>query len=230
MPHTPNGHGANGRPVDPTSLDLRAVWTAEVDRVASRRRWGLALLAIGVVHLVAFLGLQTLLWVTGGLPHWPYPVSWIAEFAAVCATMQAICGTGWLREPGMAGVVVRVWGTFFILSFNLAANNEFTGWEIDWFKASWCTLATFGFATMSWLFSLWFLVPAVGFYFLGLFAVHYAGLFYLAHGLSWWLTLTVIGGWLERRRRQRVGAAMLGHDRERFRSPAVAAPGRSMDS
>lgn len=199
MPHSTNGYASSPRPGEP--LDLRAAWTAEVDRVAARRRWGLALIALGGIHLAGSLWLQSLLWVTGGRPHWPYPITWLVEFAAVCATMRAICGSGWLREPGMPGVVARVWGTFFILSFNLASSNDLTGWEIEWFKSAWCTLGTFGWATMAWLFSLRFLIPAVGFYFVGLLTVAFPGESYLIHGLAWAVTLVGVGRWLDRRRR-----------------------------
>lgn len=198
MPSATNGYASSHRQVEP--LDLRAAWIAEVDRAAARRRWGQALLALGAIHLIGALWLQTLVWTTGGRPHWPYPITWLVELGVVLATMRWICGAGWLREPGMPAVVARVWGTFFILSFNLAASNDLYGWDVDWFKSAWCTLGTFGWATMAWLFSLRFLVPAVGFYFTGLLIVAFPRESYLIHGVAWGVTLVGVGNWLERRR------------------------------
>lgn len=203
MPSSTNGHASPHRQDEPPNL--KAAWTAEVDRVAARRRWGRALMALGAIHLASSLWLQLLGRLTGGWPHWPYPVTWLVEFAVVLAAMRWVCGPGWLREPGMPGVVARVWGTFFILSFNLAASNDLYGWDVDWFKSAWCTLGTFGWATMAWLFSLWFLVPAVGFYFVGLLIVALPEGSYVLHGLAWAATLGGVGYWLERRRLERIG-------------------------
>ena len=57
--------------------------------------------------------------------------------------------------------MARVWITFLILAFSSASLNSLVGFETDWFKATWATLATFGFATMAWIFHLGFLIPAV---------------------------------------------------------------------
>jgi hypothetical protein len=103
-------------------------------------------------------------------------------------------------------VVVRVWATYLILAFNAATMNSLMGWSADWFKPSWATLATFGFATMAWLFGLRFLIPAVQMYFTGLLMVQFPHYQYLIFGLSWWLALQAIGLVL---RRPGVGSTIL---------------------
>ena len=174
---------------------------ADLTRIAARDRWGRALILMGWIHL-AFFGLCQLIYdpnVHGDPRH---VILWVLEVATVVGMLRALLGPGWMRATPLGGVIVRVWGTFFILAFNLATINSLTGWDLNWFKLAWATLSTFGFATMAWLVNPWFLVPAVQMYVTGLLMVRFPALIYLIYGASWWAALQGIGLILERRRLQ----------------------------
>jgi hypothetical protein len=156
-------------------------------------------MAVGAVHLGSFLACQAV-YTAGVRAEWVSLVLWGAELAAVLTALRLVAGAGWFRESPAVGLVLRVWVTFLILSFNVASLNTLTGWAVDWFKLGWCTLASFGFATMAWLFGLRFLVPAFQMYFTGLLIVRFPDWAYLIHGLSWWAALQYIGLDLVRRR------------------------------
>src|SRR5262249_40823817 len=107
-------------------------------------------------------------------------------------------------------VIARLWVTFLILSFNVATLNALTGWESLWFKASWGTLSTFLFATLAWLFTLKFLIPAVMMYFTALLMARYPEWNNLFYGLSWCAAL--LGTAHTVRKAERLG---------RFHSPSM---------
>jgi len=178
----------------------RARLAADLGRIAVRDRWGLALIAIGWLHLVVFLACQFLVWnrLLGG---WPYLLLWTLEFIAVLAIFRRVAGKGWIRTTPMAGIVARIWGTFLILAFNAMSLNTLTGWSLVWFKPVWATLSSFGFATMGWLVTPWFLLVAVHMYFTGLLMALNNETGYLVYAVSWWAALQVIGLVLEWRRR-----------------------------
>jgi hypothetical protein len=195
-------HGAPGLQVivlmdDATKslADLRSCKTILVHdlvRVAARDRWGQGLLVIGWLHLGFFLICQVLYARGDRAPAHFIPL-WMADVAAVLISFRLIAGPGWMRATPLAGVIVRVWATYLILAFNAATMNGLMGWSAEWFKPSWATLATFGFATMAWLIGLRFLIPAVQMYFTGLLMIQFPQLQYLIFGLSWWLALQAIG-------------------------------------
>jgi len=116
--------------------------------------------------------------------------------------MRLVAGKGWLYEAPAVGLIFRVWVTFLILSFNTVMLNGMLGFdhESDFFKVIWCTLASFGFATMAWLFGLRYLIPAFQMYFTGLFIFAFPAWGYLIHGASWFLVLQLIGIDMDRRR------------------------------
>ncbi len=178
----------------------KAVWLAEIRRVAVAHRWPWAIAALGWLHLAFFLMCQSLVWfLPEPRPLWPFPVLWFVEVGAVVGTMCRICGRRWAGGSPIGLVVVRVWATYLILAFGLSTLNSFSGWEHSWYKPVWGTLGTFGFATMAWLFNPWFLVPAVQMYFTSLLMVRFPDLNFLIHGLSWWVALNGIGLILARR-------------------------------
>jgi hypothetical protein len=187
---------------------------ADFARVVDRDRWGLGLIMIGWIHLAFSLTYQLLYAheLRGASIFLPL---WASEVAVVTYSMRRVAGRGWNRSTPLAEVVVRVWATFLILSMSVATLNELTGWALDWFKVVWCTLGSFGFATMAWLLSLWFLVPAFQMYFTGLLIASHPELSYLIHGISWWAALQGIGWILERRRARRI-AALAASDEDGF--------------
>jgi hypothetical protein len=192
----------------------RAGLAADLHRVAVRDRWGRALIAIGWLHLAVFLACQLLVWkaILGGAP---YLALWSLELLGMFVIFRRIAGRGWVHRTPMAGVVLRIWVTFLILAFNAMSLNNLTGWSIVWFKPAWATLSSFGFATMAWLVSPWFLLAAVQMYFTGLLMALNNETGYLVYALSWWVALQAIGLVLERRRK-------LGTSRHHFDGPRLA--------
>src|SRR5512135_275119 len=193
----------------PALHGYKAALVKDLARVALRDRWGRAIMAIGWVHLAFFLICQAI-FSRGDRTASHFVALWIADLLATLGTFRLIAGPGGVRSTPLAGVVVRVWATYLILTFNAATMNSLMGWTLDWFKPSWATLGTFGFATMAWLLGLRFLIPAIQMYFTGLLMVRFPESNYLIFGLSWWAALQVIGRLLERRRAR---DAALGSDR-----------------
>jgi hypothetical protein len=177
----------------------KAAWVADLDRVAARDRWGVALSAIGWVHLGFFLVCQRIHSV-GDRTGSHYVALWATELAVVLWIVRRVAGRHWYRSTPLAGLVARVWGTFLILSLNLASMNTMTGLDHEWFKPVLCTLSTFGFATMAYLISLRFFIPAVWMYFTGLLMVMKLDQSYLIYGVSWCGVLQGLAWTLERRR------------------------------
>src|SRR5262249_24902202 len=154
------------------------------DEVSLRGRWGLALMIVGWVHLADFLAGQAIYKedVRGDLRHLAL---WVLEVVAVVAGVRRLAGKGGWRDSPAASRMVVVWGRFLILTFNSATYNTLTGWGVDWFKASWATLSTFGFATLAWLIDLRFLFLAVQMYFTGLLLIRFPHQSYVIYGVSW---------------------------------------------
>ena len=147
-------------PLSPPANDWRAALHAEMRDVGIRRPWGrAALMAVGWVHLVFFLACQAV-YTWGHKSERLTLLLWVLELAAVLVAMRRVAGRDWIRESPGVTLVVRVWVTFLILSFNVASLNHLTGYTIDWFKPAGCTLASFGFATLAWLFGR--PIPGVG--------------------------------------------------------------------
>ena len=185
----------------PTFSEGRAAWVADLGRVASRDRWGVALIGAGCVHLAFFLLCQAM-HAAGDRRGWHYVGLWALELATVLGMIRRVAGPGWVRATPLAGLIARVWGTVLILSFNLASLNSLSGLDHEWFKPVLCTVAAFGFMMMAYLISAWFFALAVQMSFTGMLMTLYLEYSYLIHGLSWWVALVTIGGILEARRRR----------------------------
>lgn len=176
----------------------KAVLGDETRATFGRGGYPAALMAAGWVHLGFFLVCQWL-YDPAIESDVRFPIVWSLEILAVIATMRAAAGRGWWNRTPAASLVVRMWGTFLILSFNLATMNTLTGWELDWFKPVWATLSTFLFAMLAWLFDLRFLIFAVQMYFTGLLMVQLPAWNYLIYGVSWCAALQVLGWHLGRK-------------------------------
>ncbi len=177
----------------------QAMLWAELRESAARRPWGRALMAIGGVHL-AFFTVCQVVYSAGVRAEWPSLLLWSSEVGAVLFVLRFVAGRDWLKDVPAIGLIARVWITFLILSFNAASLNTLTGWAVDFFKPVWCSLASFGFATMAWLFGPRYLIPAFQMYFTSLLILRFPQWAYGIHGLSWCLALQGIGWDLNRRR------------------------------
>lgn len=178
----------------------KAALAADLVRVATRDRWGQALMAVGWVHLAMFLVCQAI-YTSGDRAAGPIVAVWAVEAVAVLWAFRRFAGPSWHRTTPLAGVILRIWATLLILSFNVASLNTLTGWQVDWFKPVWATLSSFVFMTLAYLISYKFFFPAVAMYFTGLLMVRNPDWNYLIYGLSWWGNLQVIGLVLVRRAR-----------------------------
>ena len=104
------------------------------------------MMAIGWIHLAFFIVCQVA-YTEGVRASWVSLLLWGAEVGSIVLAMRWIAGRDWIRDGPAIELIVRVWITFLILSFNVASLNTLMGWSMDWFKPVWCTLASFGFAT-----------------------------------------------------------------------------------
>jgi hypothetical protein len=190
----------DNRPLQPTNPNTwKSAAVEDLDRVAARDFWGRAIIGIGWIHLIAFAICEQMF--TRGILRGTYYLAvWSVELIAVLVLMRAVAGPGWARSTPLAGVIVKIWATFLILSFNLASLNTLSGFEHDWFKPPLATLSTFGFATLAYLIDRRFFIFAVQMYFTGLLMVMNPRHSYAIYGASWWLALQAIGVALERRR------------------------------
>jgi hypothetical protein len=190
---------ATAREPGRASGSWRLAFLDELARNAAEGRWGRALMAVGWLHLAMFLACQAIYRVdVRSDPR--HPVLWFAEVVLSLGIFRLMAGRDWWRASDAAALIVRIWGTFLILTFNLAAYNSLMGWSLDWFKAAWATLSTFGFAMLAWLIDLRFLILAVQMYFTGLLMIRFPHYNYLIYGISWWAALMGVGWLLERRR------------------------------
>jgi hypothetical protein len=198
--------GSPGVPPTSSPIDWRAALRADLSQVAIRRPWGRALMAVGWVHLVFFLACQAV-YFWGQKSERLTLLLWATELFAVLATMRRVAGRDWIRESPGVGLIARIWVTYLILSFNVASLNHLTGYTVDWFKPAWCTLASFGFAMLAWLFGYRYLIWAVQMYFTGLLMVQFRDWNYVLNGLSWLVILQAIGLSFELQRARLLAAA-----------------------
>jgi hypothetical protein len=192
--------GVGASMVETSPIAWRDLLRQDLDRTIVRGggRWSRAIMAVAWIHLGVFLWCQAL--------HYPgvqrdlrHLLLWGLELVAVVVTMRAIAGPRWFASSPAVGVVTRLWGTFLILSFNLAMLNSLTGWESRWYKPAWGTLSTFFFAALAWLFTPRFFIPAVQMYFTALLMVQFRNEENLIYGISWWIALLGIARAIHRR-------------------------------
>ncbi len=173
---------------------------AELDEVALRDRWGLALVAVGWFQFAVFLVCQ-LLYGTGDRAESHFLPLWGLDLVgSILIIRRFLVGPERGPTPGLFLLVARIWVTFLILTFSTASLNRLIGFETDWFKAIWATLSTFGFATMAWIFHIKFLIPAVQMSLTALLIARFPQYAYGFYGVSWCLALNSVGLVLERRR------------------------------
>src|SRR5690349_8599683 len=100
---------------NPTN-DWQKALRLEISQAVCRRRWGLALVAIGWVHLLAFVVCQYI--VDPAIKSDPrHATIWLLDVVVSVFVLRIISGAGWYRDTAATGLVVRVWGTYLILAF-----------------------------------------------------------------------------------------------------------------
>lgn len=175
----------------------RSLLREDMAREMADPRWSRALAGVGVVHLSAFLVCQALAEPVSRRDL-RYLAIWFVELAAVFVTMRTFAGRHWIRRNAAVAVVAKLWTTFLILSFNVVSLNSLVGIENPWFKAVWCTLSTFFFASLAWLFTPLFFIPAVQMWATGLLMALFDPYAYAIYGVSWCLALCGVAAHLRR--------------------------------
>lgn len=191
----------------------KALLAEDMRRALAERPWSRVMFGMAWIHLGFFLLCQWMYSRPHAQGDMRFPALWCLEAVALVAIMRWVGGKGWWKRSPAQGLVLRLWITMMILSFNLATLNSLSGWSMDWFKLAWGTLATFLFASLAWLFTARFLILAVQMYFTGLLMVEFPDANYLIFGLSWWLALHVMGWVLWRN--ERAATQALGEDSTR---------------
>ncbi len=175
----------------------RGLMRADMAREMKDPRWPRALVAVGVVHLAACLVCHALLEpVARRDPR--YPLIWLLEVATILAVLRLLAGRGWLHRSAAVKLAAKFWTTFLILAFNVVSLNALTGIEDTWYRPAWGTLSTFFFASMAWLFTPLFFIPAVWMWATGMLMALFNPEAYLIYGVSWFLVLCGVAANLRR--------------------------------
>ena len=173
----------------------------QLERLARQRRWGLSLLLVGWLHLLAF---ALCYYLTVALDYHE-PAGYLAVWAGeLCAAVLAFRLCGGRRPaypaPPLARLVARVWLAYFALAFNLCAMNGLRGHRMFELFPALASLASFGFLVMAFAVHRRFFGAVLVMFPAGLLMAAQLRHAYLIFGLAWWLVLNGIGLGLVRRR------------------------------
>jgi hypothetical protein len=166
----------------------------QLARLARQRRWGLALLLVAWLHLLAF----SLCWyLTVGRGYHGasgYMAIWVGELCGVGLIFRR-CGGPRPADaaPPLARFVFRVWVAYFLLAFNLGTMNTLRGHQLFELFPAMASLASFAFLVMAFAVSPRFFAAVVVMFAAGLLMSAYLLHAYLIFALAWWLVLNGIG-------------------------------------
>jgi hypothetical protein len=187
--------------VELPSADQRA----QLLQLATRRRWGLSLLLVGWLHLLAFGFCHYLSVVESYHEASGYLAIWLGELFAL-AVIFRLCGgprPAELPPPPLEQVIRRIWIAYFLLAFNLGSMNTLRGHRLFEFLPAIATLASFAFIVMTVVVSWRFMGAVLVMFASGLLMAAHLLHSYLIFALAWWLVLNCTGLvlWREGRRR-----------------------------
>jgi hypothetical protein len=173
----------------------------QLERWARQRRWGLSLLLVGWLHLLAFSFCYYLTIVRSYHAAAGHLAVWVGELCGV-ALIFRLCGgpSPAERSPALARFVGRVWFAYFVLAFNLGSMNTLRGHQLFELFPAMASLASFGFLVMTFAVNRRFFGAVLVMFAAGLLMAAYLLHAYLIFGLAWWLVLNGIGLQLMRRR------------------------------
>jgi hypothetical protein len=191
-------------------------------RIARERNWGLALLLVGWLHLVAFSLCHYLTIVRDYHDAAGYVQIWVGELLGVWLIFR-ICGGS--RRPGplplLERFIRRVWIAYFVLAFNLGSLNTLRGHHMFEFFPAMASLAAFAFILMSVVVNWRFFGAVPIMFFSGLWMAADLPHSYLIFAVAWCVVLNGVGATLLLNRRH--SGAQPGHTR----CPRAAATPRS---
>jgi hypothetical protein len=171
-------------------------------RLSRRRRWGLSLLLLGWLHLLAFLicYYMTIVCKYNGAPG--YLTVWGAELCGMALIFRLCGGPRSAEAPlPLARFVVRVWATYFLLAFNLCSLNALRGHVMFELFPAMASLGSFGFMVMSFVIDRRFYAAVLVLFAAGLLEAANLPHAFLVFALAWWLVLNGVGVALLRQRR-----------------------------
>lgn len=173
-------------------------------QLAVRRRWGLALVLVGWLHLLAF-GFCYYLTVGRDYHEAPgYLAVWVGELLGTWLIFR-LCGGPRPATPPplpLELVIRRVWIAYFILAFDLGSLNTLRGHVMFEFFPATGTLASFAFLMMTVLVDGRFFGAVLVMFASGLLMAAFLWHAFLIFALAWWLVLNAIGLALWRGRRR----------------------------
>jgi hypothetical protein len=167
----------------------------QLRRRASERRWGVALIVVGWLHLLAF-GLCYYLTIVRDY-HEPagYLAIWVSELLGVVLTFR-LCEAARPADTLASTTerfLFRVWVSYFLLAFNLASMNTLRGHTMFEFFPAIASLASFAFLMMTFAIDRRFFAAVVVMFASGLLMAAFLLHAYLVFALAWWLVLNSIG-------------------------------------
>jgi hypothetical protein len=184
-------------------------------RRARQRRWGLALVLVGWLHLLAF----SLCWyltfreyheAAGYLGIWAGEVLGMALIFRLCGGPRPAEAASPLQR-----FLVRVWVSYFVLAFNLGSMNTLRGHHLFELFPATASLASFAFLVMTFAVSRRFFAAVVIMFAAGLLMAAFLLHAYLIFALAWWLVLEAVG----------LHLCLASRSHARNEQPFLAAPG-----
>jgi len=166
----------------------------QLNRLARRQRWGLSLLLVSWLHLLAFSLCDYLTVARGYHEAAGYLMIWACELCGAGLIFRLCSGPRPAEAPPpLARFVVRVWLAHFVLAFNLCTMNTLRGHRLFELFPAMASLASFAFLVMTIAVSRRFFAAVLVMFAAGLLMSAYLLRAYLIFALAWWLVLNGIG-------------------------------------
>jgi hypothetical protein len=169
---------------------------------ARERNWGLALVLVGWLHLLAFsfCYFMTVGWDYHGAAG--YLAVWGSELCGMGLIFRLCGGRQVEPSPPLTRFVMRVWIAYFVLAFNLCSMNALRGHKMFELFPAMATLASFAFLVMTFTIDRRFFAAVLVTFASGLLMAAFLLHAFLVFALAWWLILNGIGVTLLWRDRQ----------------------------
>lgn len=167
----------------------------QLEQVARQRNWGLSLLLVAWLHLLAFSFCYYLTIVRGYHEAPGYLLVWVGELCGAWAIFRS-CGGVRLPDPPaqpLERLIRRVWIAYFVLAFNLGSMNNLAGHAMFELFPAIAPLASFAFLMMTITVSWRFIGAVLVMFACGLLMAAHLLHAYLFFALAWWLVLNAIG-------------------------------------
>jgi hypothetical protein len=167
----------------------------QLQEVALRRRWPLAFILTGWLHLLAFSTCYFLTIVQNYHEPVGYLGIWMSEFLGM-SLIFFLCGRSAavdIPASPLVRFVIRVWLAYFILAFNLASMNALRGHRFFELFPAMAPLASFAFLVLTFAVNRWFFLAVLVMFVAGLLMAAFLLHAYLVFAIAWWLVLNGTG-------------------------------------